>query len=154
MSIKTERIGSNFVKEISYILMEEIKDPNIKFVTITSCDVTNDLSYAKVYFTVLDDTKKEPEIPEPKNQNPNSTGAPNQLPGSDNSNNPLDKNKDEEIDYWKNAFEKVSDALDIKLNRKPMKYVSDYINLADSIKATKKLNKEAEDAVEEFHNLF
>ena len=28
------------------------------------------------------------------------------------------KNKDEEIDYWKNAFEKVSDALDIKLNRK------------------------------------
>ena len=44
----------------------------------------------------LDDTKKEPEIPEPKNQNPNSTGAPNQLPGSDNSNNPLDKNKDEE----------------------------------------------------------
>lgn len=59
MSIKTERIGSNFVKEISYILMEEIKDPNIKFVTITSCDVTNDLSYAKVYFTVLDDTKKE-----------------------------------------------------------------------------------------------
>ena len=54
MSIKTERIGSNFVKEISYILMEEIKDPNIKFVTITSCDVTNDLSYAKVYFTVLD----------------------------------------------------------------------------------------------------
>ncbi len=43
----------------------------------------------------LDDTKKEPEIPEPKNQNPSSTGTPNQLPGSDNSNNPLDKNKDE-----------------------------------------------------------
>ena len=64
------------------------------------------------------------------------------------------KNKDEEIDYWENAFEKVSDVLDIKLNRKPMKYVSDYINLADSIKTTKKLNKEAEDAAEEFHNLF
>lgn len=64
------------------------------------------------------------------------------------------KNKDEEIDYWKNVFEKVSDALDIKLNRKPKKYVSDYISLADSIKATKKLNKEVEDAAEEFHNLF
>lgn len=64
------------------------------------------------------------------------------------------KNKDKEIDYWKNAFEKVSDALNIKLNRKPKKYVSDYISLADSIKATKKLNKEAEDAAEEFHNLF
>ena len=64
------------------------------------------------------------------------------------------KNKDDEIKYWKNAFNKVSDALDIKLNRKPMKYVSDYISLADSIKATKKLNKEAEEAANEFHKLF
>lgn len=64
------------------------------------------------------------------------------------------KNKDAEIDYWKNAFKKVSEALDIKLNRKPMKYVSDYISLADSIKATKKLNKEAEEAADEFHKLF
>ncbi len=55
MSIKTEKIGSNFVREISYILMEEVKDPTIKFVTLTSCDVTNDLSYAKVYFRVLND---------------------------------------------------------------------------------------------------
>lgn len=64
------------------------------------------------------------------------------------------KNKDDEIDYWRNAFKKVSNALDIKLNRKPMRYVSDYISLADSIKATKKLNKEAEEAADEFHKLF
>ena len=64
------------------------------------------------------------------------------------------KNKDDEIDYWRNAFKKVSSALDIKLNRKPMRYVSDYISLADSIKATKKLNKDAEEAADEFHKLF
>ena len=64
------------------------------------------------------------------------------------------RNKEDEIKYWKNAFNKVSDALDIKLNRKPMKYVSDYVSLADSIKATKKLNKEAEEAADEFHKLF
>ena len=64
------------------------------------------------------------------------------------------KNKDDEIDYWKNAFKKVSNALDIKLNRKPMRYVSDYISLADSIKAANKLNKEAEEAADEFHKLF
>lgn len=64
------------------------------------------------------------------------------------------KNKDDEIDYWKNAFKKVSNALDIKLNRKPMKYVSDYISLADSIKAANKLKKEAEEAADEFHKLF
>ena len=59
MSVKIERIASNMVKEISVILMEEVKDPDIKFVTITDCRVTNDLSFAKVYFTVLDDNKKE-----------------------------------------------------------------------------------------------
>lgn len=59
MSIKIERIGSALVKEISYILMTEIKDKDIRFVTITDCKVTNDLSYAKVYYTVLDDTRKE-----------------------------------------------------------------------------------------------
>ena len=64
------------------------------------------------------------------------------------------KNKDDEIDYWRNAFKKVSNALDIKLNRKPMRYVSDYISLADSIKAANKLNKEAKEAADEFHKLF
>lgn len=58
MSVKIDRLGSNFVKIISEILATEIKDENIKFVTITSCEVTNDLSFAKVYFTVLDMNKK------------------------------------------------------------------------------------------------
>ena len=40
----------------------KIKDENIKFVTITSCEVTNDLSFAKVYFTVLDMDKKKETI--------------------------------------------------------------------------------------------
>ena len=59
-NVKIDRLGSSFVKVISEILATEIKDENIKFVTNTSCDVTNDLSFAKVYFTVLDlDKKKE-----------------------------------------------------------------------------------------------
>ena len=62
MNIKIERLESTFVKEISYILMEEIKDEDIKFVTITDCEITNDLSFAKVYFTVLDSSKKEQTI--------------------------------------------------------------------------------------------
>lgn len=57
MSIKIDRINSIFVKEISYILANEIKDNDIKFVTITDCKVTNDLSFAKIYFTVLDSSK-------------------------------------------------------------------------------------------------
>lgn len=59
MSVKIDRLNHNIIKEVSYILMEEVKDENIKFVTITDCKTTSDLSYAKIYFTVLDDSKKD-----------------------------------------------------------------------------------------------
>ena len=58
-NIKIERLNHAVQEEISMILMTEIKDEDIKFVTITGVDTTSDLSYAKVYFTVLDETKKE-----------------------------------------------------------------------------------------------
>ena len=57
-NVKIERLNHAFQEEISMILMTEIKDEDIKFVTITDVDITNDLSYAKVYFTVLDDNKR------------------------------------------------------------------------------------------------
>ena len=57
-NIKLERLNSAFVKEISYILQNEIKDENIKFVTVTGCEITNDLSFAKVYVTIFDKEKK------------------------------------------------------------------------------------------------
>ena len=56
-SIKIERLNHAIQQEISIILMREIKDEEIKFVTITGVDTTNDLSYAKVYYTVLDVSK-------------------------------------------------------------------------------------------------
>ena len=59
MSVKIDRIASNIVKEISYILAYEVKDADIKFVTVTDCKLSSDLSYAKIYVTVLDDSKKE-----------------------------------------------------------------------------------------------
>lgn len=59
MNNKINRINHAFVREISNVLEYEIKDQHIKFVTITAVKVTSDLSFAKVYFTVLDDSKKE-----------------------------------------------------------------------------------------------
>ena len=59
MSVKIDRIASNIVKEISYILAYEVKDNDIKFVTVTDCKLSSDLSYAKIYVTVLDDKKRE-----------------------------------------------------------------------------------------------
>lgn len=59
MSIKIDRISSQIAKEVSYILATEVKDSNIRFVTVTDVKVTNDLSYAKVYVTILDESKKK-----------------------------------------------------------------------------------------------
>lgn len=59
MSVKIERLNDQFQKEISMILQTEIKDSDISFVTITGCEITNDLSFCKVYFTVLDNSKKD-----------------------------------------------------------------------------------------------
>ncbi len=61
-NIKIERLNHTFMEEISNILMTEIKDEDISFVTITGVDITNDLSFAKVYFTVLDEGRKESTI--------------------------------------------------------------------------------------------
>jgi len=58
MSIKNERVNSNMQRELSYILSNEVKNPNIKYITITAVDVTSDLSYARVYFTTLGDSKE------------------------------------------------------------------------------------------------
>ena len=67
MSVKIDRINHSIVREISYILMTEVKDEDIKFVTITDCKTTNDLSFAKIYFTVLDDSKRESTLEALKN---------------------------------------------------------------------------------------
>lgn len=67
MSVKIDRIASNIVKEVSYIIATEIKDNDIKFVTITDAKVTNDLSFAKIYFTVLDDSRKKETLEALKN---------------------------------------------------------------------------------------
>ncbi|MBP5679412.1 MAG: 30S ribosome-binding factor RbfA [Bacilli bacterium] len=58
-NIKIERLNHTYQEVISSILMKEIKDKDIKFVTITGVEVTKDYSYAKIYYTVLDEEKKE-----------------------------------------------------------------------------------------------
>lgn len=57
MNVKIERLNNLFVKELSEILMLEVKNPLLKNVVITSVSITNDLSYAKVYFTCFDEDR-------------------------------------------------------------------------------------------------
>lgn len=57
-NLRIARLNHTYMEEISMILMEEVDDEDLKKVTITGVEVTNDLSYAKVYFTILEKEKK------------------------------------------------------------------------------------------------
>ena len=59
MSIKIDRLNNMFVEEISKIIHEEIKNKDVGFVTITDARITNDLSFAKVYITTLDNDREK-----------------------------------------------------------------------------------------------
>ena len=54
MSVKIDRLNNLFLAELSNIIFKEIKNPLIKTVTLTAVEITNDLSFAKVYFTCMD----------------------------------------------------------------------------------------------------
>ena len=62
MSVKIERLNNTFLEKISEIIHRDVKDEIIKSVTITEVRITNDLSYAKVYFTSMDDDKKQVKL--------------------------------------------------------------------------------------------
>lgn len=53
MGTKTERIAELIQRNVSEIIQFQLKDPKIGFITITDCQVTNDLSYAKVFVSFL-----------------------------------------------------------------------------------------------------
>ncbi|MFC4775349.1 30S ribosome-binding factor RbfA [Paenibacillus sp. GCM10023252] len=59
--IRVGRVGEQIKKELSQIISSELKDPRIGFITVTGVEVTNDLSQAKVYLSVLgsDEQKEE-----------------------------------------------------------------------------------------------
>lgn len=64
---RIKRIESDILRYISDIIINETNDELLKSVTITGVDLTNDLSYCKVYFTSLldlDEANQEKEVNE------------------------------------------------------------------------------------------
>ena len=56
--LKGERASSDIQRELGNILLLDAHDEDFKHVTITACEVSNDLSFCKVYFTTTDDKEK------------------------------------------------------------------------------------------------
>jgi len=55
---RADRVSDLLKKEISQLLLREVKDPHIGFITITDVEVSKDLQVAKVYYTILGDEKQ------------------------------------------------------------------------------------------------
>ncbi|OGX24619.1 MAG: ribosome-binding factor A [Omnitrophica WOR_2 bacterium RIFCSPHIGHO2_01_FULL_48_9] len=55
---RIDRVNEFIRREISNIILIELQDPRIKFVTITEVNVSRDLRHARVSFTVLGDEAK------------------------------------------------------------------------------------------------
>lgn len=58
---RSYRVGELIHKHISEILSRGLKDPRIGFVTITAVDVSPDLRYARVHYTVIGSDKERKE---------------------------------------------------------------------------------------------
>ena len=57
-NMRAERVGEQMKKEVMDIINNKVKDPRVGFLTITDVELTNDLSHAKVYLTVLGSNKE------------------------------------------------------------------------------------------------
>lgn len=56
---RTDRVAQQIQKEIAVILQREIKDPRLGFVTVSAVEVSRDLSYAKIFVTVLNTSDED-----------------------------------------------------------------------------------------------
>ena len=59
MGLRRDKVIAALKREISNIVQYELKDSRLGFVTIMRVDLTDDLRYARVYFSVLGEEKEQ-----------------------------------------------------------------------------------------------
>ncbi len=63
-SYRKERLNESIKELLSELILERIKDPRVGFVTITSVNVSADLTSARVYFSVMGGEEQRDESKE------------------------------------------------------------------------------------------
>jgi ribosome-binding factor A len=56
---RPQKVADLIQRELSDLLRREVRDPRVGMVTLTSVDVSPDLSHAKVFFTILEKDRKD-----------------------------------------------------------------------------------------------
>jgi len=54
---RPQRLGDLIQREVSELIRMEVRDPRVGMITITSVDVSPDITHAKIFFTVLEKEK-------------------------------------------------------------------------------------------------
>ena len=54
---RPQRLGDLIQREVSDLIRLELRDPRVGMITITSVDVSPDITHAKIFFTMLDREK-------------------------------------------------------------------------------------------------
>ncbi|OQB16195.1 MAG: Ribosome-binding factor A [Candidatus Omnitrophica bacterium ADurb.Bin205] len=50
---RQDKVAEAIRQEVSIIIHDKLKDPRVGFVTITNVEITHDLRFAKIFFSVL-----------------------------------------------------------------------------------------------------
>jgi ribosome-binding factor A len=50
------RVGDEILKEIAFLLLERVKDPRVRRVTLTGIRLSDDLRLARIYYSVMGDS--------------------------------------------------------------------------------------------------
>lgn len=59
---RAERIEEQIKRDLSQIIFKELKNPNVKLISLTAVEITPDYAHAKIFFTTFDDTPEKIEI--------------------------------------------------------------------------------------------
>ncbi len=59
---RPQKLGDLIQRELSELIRLELRDPRVGMITLTSVDVSPDLSHAKVFFTVLEKQDLQPTL--------------------------------------------------------------------------------------------
>ena len=51
---RTQRVADYLQRELAVKIQQELRDPRLGMISLTSVDVSRDLGYAKIYYTQLD----------------------------------------------------------------------------------------------------
>ena len=55
---RSERVGDLIQREVSLMLLRDIKDPRVEMVSVTGVKVGDDLRHATLFFSVMGDAKR------------------------------------------------------------------------------------------------